>query len=158
MNLCPFARQPFTRGQIEYIVCKADNTEARLHKLIEAFVQLDSNPDIETSLLIFTDPALNFDHYLDLLALANALLDEYQYTGIYQLASFHPDYLFDGSDIDDAANYSNRSPYPMLHCIRETSLEKALAGYPDPESIPDNNIKRLRATGKKALQDQLEKL
>jgi len=158
LQLCPFAKHPFSNEQIEYIVCHEKDTEQKLLALISALRQLDDNQTIETSLIIFTDPRLNFDNYLDLLELANALMDEYDYSGTHQLASFHPDYQFEGTNFNDASNYTNRSPYPMLHCLREKSLEKALQTYPEPEKIPQNNIERTIALGVEHLQHQLDKI
>ncbi len=158
LNLCPFAHQPFTNEQISYHVCHDNNDESRLLALLDALTQLDTDQSIETSLVIFTDPNLNFDRYLDLLAVANALMDQYHYTGKYQLASFHPAYQFEGSAVNDASNYTNRSPCPMFHCIREASLAEALASFPDPESIPEKNIKHLTDLGSKHMQQQLDSI
>lgn len=158
LNLCPFAASVFAAEQIAYIVAHGDNKEQHLLQLVDCFTQLDSNDAIETSLVIYPDTYLAFDDYLDFLHLTNQLLKDLNYTGIYQIASFHPDYRFDGSHADDAANYTNRSPYPMLHLIRESSLEKALANYPDIEQVPENNIKNLRDIGYKTMQAKLKKL
>jgi len=156
LQLCPFAEHPFSNNKIEYIVCNETDTEQKLLVLINALTQLDDNQQIETSLIIFSDPRLNFDNYLDLLELANALMDEYDYSGTYQLASFHPDYQFEGSSPDDASNYTNRSPYPMLHCLRESSVEKALQTFSQPEDIPQKNIECTRALGTEHMQHQLD--
>ena len=100
----------------------------------------------------------HFDNYLDLLDIANQLLEDLHYAGTYQLASFHPDYRFAGSAENDASNFSNRSPYPMLHVIRESSLEKAIANYPNVEQVPENNIKKLREIGYQEMQAKLKKI
>jgi len=97
--------------------------------------------------LIYAGAFADFDDYLDFLGLAEALLSDQGYEGIYQLASFHPDYSFEEAALDDAANYTNRSPYPMLHLLRESSLEQAIAHYPDPENIPERNIALTRELG-----------
>lgn len=158
LNLCPFAAQPFHDDRIEYIVITGDSTEQHLQHLADYFVTLDTSADIETSLLIYPDSYQIFDDYLDFLYLANRLLEELNYAGIYQQASFHPRYLFEGSTEDDASNFSNRSPYPMLHLIRERSLEKAIAHYPDIEQIPENNIKKLRQIGYDKMCETLKKI
>ena len=88
--------------------------------------------------------------------IANDLMFEQGYEGVYQLASFHPDYCFADSEADDPANYTNRSPYPMLHLIREQSIEKALALYKKPESIPETNVQLARELGLKKMQSLLE--
>ena len=102
--------------------------------------RLDNDPSIETSFLIFPNAFQKFHDYLDLLSLADDRLKRNGYEGIYQVASFHPLYLFANSDETDPANYTNRSIYPMLHLLREESMTKALANYKDPESIPMRNI------------------
>ena len=162
LNLCPFASQPFKNDAIEYTVCTGDSTEQHLQQLAECFARLDArsntSADIETSLLIYPDAYQTFDSYLDLLDIANQLLEDLHYTGIYQLASFHRDYRFAGSTENDASNFSNRSPYPMLHLFRESSLEKAIANYPNVEQIPENNIRKLREIGYQEMQKKLKKL
>ena len=158
LNLCPFASRPFQNETIEYIVNSGDSIERHLQQLADCFTHLDSSAEIETSLLIYPDAYQQFDDYLELLDFANQLLDDLDYTGIYQVASFHPLYRFEGSAEDDASNYSNRSPYPMLHLIRESDLEKAITNYPDIEQVPENNIKKLREIGYKEMQDKLKKL
>ncbi|MBE9560531.1 MAG: DUF1415 domain-containing protein [Proteobacteria bacterium] len=158
LNLCPFASRPFQNNHIEYTVNSGDSTEQHLHQLAECFTRLDASAEIETSLLIYPDAYQSFDNYLQLLDLANHLLEDMDYAGSYQIASFHPDYCFEGSTEDDASNFSNRSPYPMLHLIRESGLEKAIANYPDVEQIPDNNIKKLREIGYQEMQKKLKKL
>jgi hypothetical protein len=139
-NICPFARREVERRSIRYAVID----ESKMHNVLEALIKecqhLDENPEIETTLFIVPRGFEGFYPYLDLVDIANDLLIEQDYEGVYQLASFHPDYCFDGEPMDDPANYTNRSPYPTLHIIREVSMELALANYNDPESIPERNI------------------
>jgi len=158
LNLCPFAASPFQNNSIEYTVNSGHSLEQHLHQLADSFVKLDNEAVIETSLLIYPDAYKNFDDYLELLDLANQLLADLNYTSIYQIASFHPDYRFADSAENDASNFSNRSPWPMLHLIRESSLEKAIANYPNSEQIPENNIKKLRTIGYKKMQDKLNSI
>jgi len=158
LNLCPFASQPFQNNSIEYAVSTGDSTEQHLQQLAGCFARLDKSEGIETSLLIYPDAYQKFDDYLDMLDFANHLLDDLDYAGTYQIASFHPDYRFADSAEDDASNFSNRSPYPMLHIIRESGLEKAIANYPNVEQIPENNIKKLREIGYQEMQEKLKKL
>ena len=113
------------------------------------------HPEVQTSLLIYPYGLESFDAYLDFLAIAEELLQVQAYEGIFQLASFHPQYCFDGALLDDPANYTNRSPYPMLHLLRESSLEKALANYPEPEKIPQHNIALTRQLGLATLEKLL---
>jgi hypothetical protein len=146
-SICPFAKRELERGSIYFSVNHDTDIEQCLLHLIDECDRLNTEPGIETTLLIYADAFAEFDDYLDFLEIAESLLIEQGYEGTYQLASFHPDYCFQGSDPDDAANYTNRSPYPMLHLLRETSIEQAVASHPDPESIPQNNIELTRKLG-----------
>jgi len=156
-NICPFAKREHDRASIRYSVIESDELEQCLESIFIECQLLDTKAEIETSLLIFPTALEHFDDYLDFLALAESLLLGQGYEGIYQLASFHPDYCFDGENIDDPANYTNRSPYPMLHLIREASLERALNSFPNPEKIPERNIILTRQLGLEKLQAILEK-
>ncbi|GAA4360681.1 DUF1415 domain-containing protein [Kangiella marina] len=156
-NFCPFARREFVRNTINYAVSSSNSIEPVLYELVDELQALDQNKAIETSLIILPQGFDSFDDYLDLLDYGNQLLDRLNYTGIYQIASFHPDYCFDGLDKDDPANYTNRSPYPILHILREASLDQALKNYDDPESIPDNNVKLAREKGVAVFEAALKK-
>lgn len=147
LELCPFASQVVEDDGIEYTVIGNDDTEQHLQALADGFTLLDQNSSIETSLLIFPNAYEKFEDYLELLLLANLLLDDLNYAGTYQLASFHPNYQFDGTDEDDASNFSNRSPYPMLHVLRESSVEKAIEHYENIDDVPEINIKKLKDIG-----------
>lgn len=152
-NICPFAKRVYDNDSIDYCVIHSDVLQTQLEGLIETCEKLDSDQSIETSLLLYPQGLEAFDDYLDFLGLANALLHKQGYEGIYQLASFHPEYCFERADSDDPANFTNRSPYPMLHLIREDSLEKALEHYPNPENIPLRNINYLRKMGTDRVRD-----
>jgi len=155
-NLCPFAKRERDRGSIRF--CVDDNIEIAqaLEHLVLECERLEQEVSIETSLFIFAELVQDFDDFLDLLDIANQLLIAQGYEGIFQLASFHPEYQFADSFHDDPANYTNRSPYPMLHIIREASLEKALQNYPDPELIPQRNVDYCRTMGIEKMQQMLE--
>jgi uncharacterized protein len=139
-NLCPFARKEVERGSIRYLVIEETKRKQVLAALIKECQFLDVNPDMETSLVILARGFEGFYDYLDLLDSANDVLFDNDYEGVYQLASFHPDYCFEDEAQDSPANFTNRSPYPTLHIIRESSMEQALASYHDPESIPLRNM------------------
>ena len=147
LNLCPFARKPMRAGQIRYRVSSAQDDEALMAALLEEMRLLDSMPadELETTLLIIPEHLTAFADFNQFLDLAEWLLERQEYTGIYQLATFHPDYQFAGTQPEDPENLTNRAPYPILHLIREASIERVLKNYPDPESIPDNNIRRVEA-------------
>jgi hypothetical protein len=155
-NFCPFARRELERESIRYSVNHSVDLESALQAVIDECVYLDNNDATETTLLIFTEAFKNFDDYLELVELAGELLADQDYEGIYQLASFHPDYCFADARPDDAANYTNRSPYPMLHLIREASMEKALTHYPEPEKIPERNVEYAQEMGLDEMKRQLE--
>jgi len=155
-NFCPFAKREFINNTIHFDVIPHSDTEACLESLIVACEQLDNNENIETSLLILPNGFNDFEQYLDLLEYADRLLEAQNYEGIYQVASFHPDYCFDNATPDDPANYTNRSPYPMLHLLREASIERALEHISDPEAIPETNIKIAEQLGIETLRQQFE--
>lgn len=150
-RFCPFAAKDFKRGRIHYQVESAADPEACLQALLLECQRLDAHPSIETTLLILPDASPDFDDYLDLVAMAEGFLDAEDYEGIYQVAGFHPDYRFADAAADDPANFTNRSLYPMLHLLREESIDTALATYPDPEQIPETNIAFARNKGLAAM-------
>lgn len=156
LNFCPFAKRVFDKYAIRYVVIEADDRDTCLQLLIDECIQLDRDETIETTLLMFQNAFADFYSYLHFVELANALLAKQGYEGIYQLASFHPDYCFEGEDKADPANFTNRSPYPMLHLIREASIERALQHYPDPESIPEHNIELARSKGLATMRQLLD--
>ena len=154
-GLCPFAKSEFDNNRIHYAVIDGRDLESQMAALLAEFVALDKDKARETSLLIFPNAFVNFEDYLDGLALANAVLKDAGYESIYQLASFHPDYLFEGAVEDDAANYTNRSPYPIFHILREANLEAALKSYSNPEQIPERNIELTRRLGLEVMRASL---
>jgi len=157
LNLCPFAAGPLQRDKVWYRVSRSRDEEGLYRDLLQAlddFIALDSEA-AETGLFIMGDTLADFDDFLDFLALAEGVMESLDLAGFLQLASFHPRYRFAGSDEEDPANYSNRSPYPMFHFIREAELEEALASYPDPENIPLRNIKLLQDLGLEEMRRRL---
>ncbi|WP_144209473.1 DUF1415 domain-containing protein [Shewanella donghaensis] len=139
-NICPFARREIEKNSIRYFTCEQTKMKLVIKDFLNECRFLDDNPQAETTLFILPRGFEGFYSYLDFVDLANDKLLENDYEGIYQLASFHPDYCFDGESQDSAANYTNRAPYPTVHIIREASMEAALAEYNEPESIPERNI------------------
>ena len=146
-NFCPFAAREVKQNTIHYEVEESGRPDSCLKTLLAECSRLDANPAIATTLIIFPNAFQQFDDYLDLVAAAEKSLRRKGYEGIYQLASFQPLYRFEGAPAEDAANYTNRSPYPMLHILREAAIDKALANYPDPEGIPERNILFAREKG-----------
>ena len=149
LNLCPFARKPFDSGKIRFVVSTTDQPQAlrtALKTELEFLSSTDTNA-VETTLLIHPNTLNNFLDYNDFLGVADGLIEEQGYAGEFQVASFHPHYQFAGTQINDAENYTNRSPYPTLHLLREEQLERALDDYPHPEKIPERNIRTLNELG-----------
>jgi uncharacterized protein len=149
LNLCPFAKTVYVANKIRYEVSDAQTPEALLADLTRALQTLAAaNPaDVETTLLIHPQALGDFLDYNDFLDIADAAVEELGLTGTIQVASFHPHYRFADTEPDAIENYSNRSPYPMLHLLREESVERAVAEFADAGRIPDRNIETLRRIG-----------
>jgi uncharacterized protein len=145
-NFCPFVSKEIKQNTIHYQVEDAIGLSICLQAFLDECIRLNKEK-IETTLLIFSNGFKTFDDYLELVRLAEKLLKQEGYQGIYQVASFHPLYCFAGAPADDPANYTNRSVYPMLHLLREESVEQAIANYPNPEKIPERNILFARSKG-----------
>lgn len=151
-NFCPFAAKPFKQKTIRYVVELDFDDKNILTLLKDEFDFLNKHQHIETGFIIFPNHFADFQEYLSLVKQAEKVLAKLDYDGIYQIASFHPDYLFTETEEDDAANYTNRSIYPMLHLLREDSISKALSLFKDPESIPERNVNFAREKGLKYMQ------
>ena len=157
-NFCPFAYREMERDSIRYVLSEAMDMEAALTDLLMEMQRLDANDTTETTLLILPLAFTDFEDYLDLVDLADALLFDNGYEGIYQVASFHPEYRFADSGEEDAANYTNRSPFPMLHLLREASLERVLEHHINPDAIPERNVSFAREKGLAYMQVILEEI
>ena len=146
LNLCPFAAKPRRQKQIHIDVFNDSENQLMSHlaTALEALDQLGPEKR-ETTLIALTNCLQSFDDYNQFLGDADWVLERGDWVGVYQVASFHPDYQFDGTHSQDPENLTNRSPYPILHLIREASLETVLEKYPDPEKIPETNIKRVQS-------------
>lgn len=152
LNLCPFAKAVQVKKQIRYVVSGATSPEALCEALLtELKLLADTHPDdIDTTLLIhpYTLGLGEFLDYNDFLEVADGALAELNLMGEIQIASFHPEYQFAGTELDEITNYTNRSPYPMLHLLREASVEKAVAAFPDAAMIFEKNIATMEKLGK----------
>ncbi|SFR67449.1 hypothetical protein SAMN05216203_2438 [Marinobacter daqiaonensis] len=155
LNLCPFARRELVNETVRFAVTGAETEEALLEALVEELERLVRDDSIETTLLVHPLALRAFHDYNDFLALTDGLLEAMELEGVVQIASFHPDYRFAGTEAEDVENYTNRSPYPMLHLLREDSLEEAIARYPDTAAIPERNIERVENLGLAAMQSML---
>jgi hypothetical protein len=150
LNLCPFAKSVYVKKQIRYVVSTATNDDALLDDLereLKALQAVDTE-EVDTTLLILTDMLGDFLDYNDFLDTADELIDELELQGEIQIASFHPGYQFAGTQADDIENYTNRSPYPILHLLRESSIDRAVAAYPDAKNIYEKNMETLRKLGR----------
>ena len=137
LNLCPFAKAPQVKGLVRYVASAATDPVALLADLITELERLaESKPDkLETTLLIHPGLLADFAEYNDFLEVAEDSVAELDLEGVIQVASFHPDYRFDGTDAGALGNATNRSPYPTLHLIREASIERAVEAFPEAEII-----------------------
>ena len=140
LNLCPFAKRELVKDRIRFIVTEVDSEEKLLVFLNAELELIFADDSIETTLLILPNILQNFYDFNQFLDLADHLIEQMDFEGEFQLATFHPDYQFAGTEPDDVENYTNRSPYPILHILREDSLERAIASYPDADKIPERNI------------------
>lgn len=156
-DFCPFARREIERNRVYYKVCTDNTRITALENFMSECFRLDAQAEIETSFLIYSNNFKNFSSFLELVDLANNLLVTQDYEGVYQIASFHPDYCFAETSQDDASNFTNRSPFPMIHLLREASLTLALKNYPAAELIPLRNIEKSRELGNTAFHELLDK-
>jgi len=155
-NLCPFAKRELVRDRVRFFVSPAQDEEQLLVDLETELALLSADEGIETTLLITPQVLQDFFDFNQFLGRADQRVAQLKLKGVFQIASFHPDYQFGGTEPDDAENYTNKSPYPVLHLLRETSLDEAIANYPDAESIPERNIEQLERMGADQLRHLLE--
>ncbi|KND60209.1 hypothetical protein BVER_00196 [Candidatus Burkholderia verschuerenii] len=150
LNLCPFAKSVHVKGQIRYVVSEARGVEDVVVELTDELRLLrDSDPQkLDTTLFITPDAFADFADYNDALFFAERLLDQLKLAGELQIASFHPDYRFEGTEPDDLSNYTNRAPYPIFHLLREASIDRAVAAFPDAADIYERNIETLERLGR----------
>ncbi|MGM0544465.1 MAG: DUF1415 domain-containing protein [Pseudomonadota bacterium] len=151
-DICPFARRELERQTVRVEVVRSKKIEVALEELMVEAQWLDEHPETETTLLVFPTLFKSFEHYLDFIDLAESILVDQGYEGVYQLASFHPDYCFADADPGDAANYTNRSPYAMVHLLREESVARAIDYYGDTAAIPERNVALLNGMGSDAVE------
>ena len=154
LGLCPFAKAVHVKGQIRYFVSRATTPEALLEDLLAELRALSqADPEVtDTTLLIHPRALPDFLDYNDFLSVVDATVEDLGLAGELQVVSFHPHYQFEGNTADDPANYCNRSPYPMLHLLREASVDRAVAVFPDASLIVNKNLETLRTLGHAGLQ------
>ena len=149
LNLCPFAKAVYVKDQVRIVASDATTERALLEQLGEELALLRDTPaeDIDTTLLVHPQVLGDFLDYNDFLGDADALVEAMALDGVLQVASFHPDYRFADSEADDPANLTNRAPYPILHLLREASVDRAVDAYPEPDAIIERNIATMRELG-----------
>jgi hypothetical protein len=149
LNLCPFAKAVYVKQQVRVVLSEARDIQSLLRQLREELLRLrDTDPQqTDTTLIVHPHVLADFLDYNDFLDLADGLVAELGLDGEIQIASFHPDYRFAGTAADDMGNYTNRAPFPTLHLLREASIDRAVAAFPDPDAIVARNIATLERLG-----------
>lgn len=158
LNLCPFAKAVYVKDQVRIVVSDASTERALLEELGEEMALLRDTPAdaIDTTLLVHPQVLGDFLDYNDFLDDADALVEALELDGVLQVASFHPDYQFADTAPDDAGNLTNRAPWPILHLLREDSIDRAVAAYPDPDGIIARNIATMRELGAEGFRKLLD--
>jgi uncharacterized protein len=159
LNLCPFAKAVVAKQQVRYVLSDATTPEVLLETLGEELLRLRDTPAdaIDTTLIVHPHVLADFLDYNDFLEDADALVEALELDGVLQVASFHPRYQFAGTGPDDVGNYTNRSPWPTLHLLREDSVSRAVAAFPDPDAIVERNIETLEALGREEWKRRLDR-
>ena len=149
LNLCPFAKAVYVKDQVRIVVSDASTERALLEQLGEELALLRDTPaeQVDTTLLVHPQVLGDFLDYNDFLDDADALIEAMDLDGVLQVASFHPHYQFAGTEPDDAENRTNRAPHPILHLLREASIDRAVAAYPEPDAIIERNVATMRELG-----------
>ena len=145
LNLCPFAKAVYVKNQVRLVVSQARHADDLLEELDRELDLLVATPadEIDTTLLIHATLFDDFLDFNDFLEVADGVVEDHALEGVIQLASFHPKFQFDGTEPDDISNYTNRAPFAILHLLREDSVERAVAAFPEAEAIFEENIKTL---------------
>lgn len=153
LNLCPFAAPEVRNQSIRYAVSHARvMTDAAQDFLAElAKIQDSPEEELSTTLVAFTETAVDFESFLDLLDLCQTMLERAGLAGVFQLASFHPDYCFSGVEADDITNWTNRAPFPTIHIIREGQMSRVLVHYKNSDEIPERNMALMETMGRTGL-------
>lgn len=149
LNLCPFAKAVQLKDQIRYVVSEATDAQSVLAALCDElhFLARADPAQLDTTLLIHPHALTDFLDFNEFLEIADTAVEELGYAGVLQVASFHPRYQFEGTSADDITNATNRSPYPTLHLLREESIDRAVAAFPDARVIYETNMRTLQALG-----------
>lgn len=158
LNLCPFARHPYRNDKIRYVVFEGQDVVLLGELLVKELKILEeTSPSVlETTLIIIRDCLTDFNEYLALFYASEELLEQIDYDGMFQLASFHPNYQFEDTEPTDAENYTNRSPYPIYHILREDSITRSIEAFPEVGDIPERNQDTMNKIGLLTLKKMLD--
>lgn len=153
LNLCPFAAPEVKNKAIRYAVSHGGKAEAVVQDFLTELdkIQNAEETELSTTLLCFTQVADEFEEFLDILDICQQNLENSGLDGVFQLASFHPEYCFSGVDKDDITNWTNRAPFPTIHLIREGQMSRVLTHYKNPDEIPERNMALMETLGKEGL-------
>ncbi len=157
LNFCPFAHKPFLENSIRIIVDESNSLESLIEKFNQEVELLSQNSKIATTLIIYPNQFNDFENYLDWASVCENELEVNGFEGEFQAATFHPNYLFEGTTNSDPENYTNRSPYPLIHIIREDDIEWAREKHPDIEGVPKTNIEKAKNMGLNAMKALFER-
>lgn len=149
LNLCPFAKAVYVKNQVRFAVSRAPHLDGLLEDLDREldFLAAADSDEVDTTLLIHPTLLSDFLDFNDFMQLAEAAVGEHELEGVIQIASFHPAFRFEGTEPDDMGNFTNRAPFPTLHLLREASIARAVATFPEAETIYERNIETLKALG-----------
>jgi len=160
LNLCPFARPVVASESLRISICDANQLQTVAQRFLTELDLISQSPESEiaTTLLVIPNALADFNEYLSFIENAEALIEEQGVADVIQLASFHPHYQFEGEQANSASHFTNRSPYPIIHFLREEMMTKLLADFPHPEQIPQRNIKTLQTIGRAQIEQQWNEL
>ncbi|MFD2206568.1 DUF1415 domain-containing protein [Kiloniella antarctica] len=152
-NLCPFAAPEINRDSVRYAIVTQSSMEEAVRGFLEEILLIQENLEekISTTLVIFPIGWEDFEDFIELLMLAEDCMEQSGLEGLFQLASFHPHYCFDGVEVKDISNWTNRAPFPVLHIIREGQMSRVLSSYKKAEEIPERNIELMKNLGREGL-------
>ena len=160
LNLCPFAAPVVSSDRLRIKICESTDLDQVMHTFLSELdlIQSSSELDIATTLLVIPNALDDFEDYLDVIDLAETLLIDAGLEGVIQLASFHPHYQFVEEPVESASHFSNRSPYPLIHFLREDMMASALQNFTNPEQIPARNVETLQEIGRNAIEQRWQQL
>lgn len=160
LNLCPFAHKVFEESQINYVLFEGNDLSKLTNVLWKelSVLAFDEEVNYTTSFIILKDLGGDFFDYLDIVEYANDILNDSEASDLIQIAEFHPDYMFQGTQPNDVENYTNRAPFPMLHLLKEKEVSNALKNYTNPEKIPSQNIQKMNNLGWEGIHQILKKI